>query len=99
MPPDPQALARLNEQRQRFFLPYFEAVVSRHPDGIASDRVKEWVARQILDEFGIDISDPGQTGLNPSTNRSRADQWANNLVSNKVLDDYMLVVRGTRAML
>jgi hypothetical protein len=99
MAPNTKALDRPNKEQQYFFLPYYKEVVARHPDGITSARVKELVARQILDEFDIDIADPEQSGLNPSTNRSRADQWANNLVSNRVLDDHMLVVRGGRAML
>ena len=45
---------------------------------------------------GINV---GQTGLNASSGVSRGDQWANNLISNRVLDDHMLVVRSTRATL
>ena len=103
MAADSYTLSRLCEQKQNFFLPYYIEIVARHPAGIGAAEVKGLLARQLLDEFGIDISDPIQTGLNPSTNGSRADQWANNLISNRVLDEHMLVVRGpgrgTRAML
>jgi hypothetical protein len=97
---DPSALQRLRAQKQAFFLPYYIETVARHPAGIDAARVKSLVAAQILQEFGIDISDPDQTGLNPSTSRSSASQWANNLISNSVLDEFMLVVRmGGRAIL
>jgi hypothetical protein len=97
--PNLEALNRLLEEKQQFFLRYYQDVVAQHPEGIAAAEVKRLVALQLLDRFDIDISDPTQTGLNVSTNRSQADQWANNLVSNQVLDDYMLVVRDTRATL
>jgi hypothetical protein len=97
--PDLATLEQLNAERQGFFLPYYREVVARHPAGIEATEVKRLVANQILREFGIDISDPNQTGLNPSTRRSSADQWANNLVSNHVLDEFMLVVRANRAIL
>ena len=99
MTPDLVTLQRLRAQKQRFFLPYYCEIVARHPAGIEAADVKGLVAGQILSEFGIDISDPNHTGLNPSTGRSSADQWANNLVSNRVLDEFMLVVRANRAVL
>jgi hypothetical protein len=98
--PDWVTLDRLRAEGQGFFLPYYRAIVARHPGGIEAAEVKRLVADQILVEFGIDIFDPAQTGLNPSTKRSSADQWANNLVSNEVLDEFMLVVRANnRAIL
>jgi len=99
MAPNPHELDRLRVEKQSYFLPYYQEIVSRHPDGIFAADVKGLVAQQLLDDFGIDIFDPGQTGLNESTGDSRADQWANNLVSNHVLDEYMLVLRSNRATL
>lgn len=99
MTPNPDELKRLCEEKQAFFLPYYQEIVSQHPDGIAAAAVKGLVAQQLETRFGIDIDDPEQTGLNEATGASKADQWANNLVSNHVLDEYMLVVRSSRATL
>ena len=92
-------LAQLLEQRQEYFVPYYRKIVALYPAGIQASEVKSLVRTEILQKFGIDISDPGHTGLNPSGGYSRGEQWANNLISNGVLDKYMLVVRGGRAML
>lgn len=99
MAPDPDQLRRLTRERQRYFLPYYREVVARHPEGISAADAKAEVAEHLRRLFEIDMSDPTQSGLNISTGRSRADQWANNLVSNALLDDYMIVVRSTRATL
>ncbi len=99
MPSDDQELRKLLRYRQAYFVPYYLEVVNRHPEGVLAKDVKDEVARLLLSQFGIDIYDPGQSGLNPSTRKSRADQWVNNLVSNHVLDDHMLVVRSHRAIL
>lgn len=96
---DPVILERLLQEKQSFFTPFYRAIVDQHPAGISATQVKAMVAQQILQEFGIDIFDSSLVGVNPSTNRSTADQWANNLISNYVLDDFMLVVRSGRAML
>ena len=99
MPADDLELRKLLRHRQAYFVPYYLEVVNRHPEGVLAKDVKDEVARLLLSQFGIDIYDPGQSGLNPSTKKSRADQWVNNLVSNHVLDDHMLVVRSHRAIL
>jgi hypothetical protein len=98
MPPDPDELNRLQAEGQYFFLPYYREVVDQHPDGIPAADVKELVAQQLLERFEIDIFNPAQTGTH-IRGTTRASQWANNLVSNEVLDGYMLVVRSTRAIL
>jgi hypothetical protein len=99
VPADAQELRKLLRQRQAYFVPYYLQVVNRHPEGVLAKDVKDEVTRLLLSRFGIDIYDSGQSGLNPSTKKSRADQWVNNLVSNHVLDDHMLVVRSHRAIL
>ncbi len=99
MAPDPNELRRLNRERQYYFLPYYIDVVSDHPEGITAADAKAAVAQHLLQQFEIDIADPAHSGLNPSTGKSQADQWANNLISNDVLDEHMLVVRGGRAVL
>jgi hypothetical protein len=99
VPVDDQELRKLLRHRQAYFVPYYLEVVNRHPEGVLAKDVKDQVARLLLSQFGIDIYEPGQSGLNPSTKKSRADQWVNNLVSNHVLDDHMLVVRSHRAIL
>lgn len=91
--PDSEALKRLLAQKEKFFLPFYREIVAEHPEGILSTEVKSLVAEQLVKAFGIDIHDPSLVGRNQSTNRTRADQWANNLTSNRVLDDYMLVAR------
>ena len=99
MPSDNLELRKLLRYRQAYFVPFYLEVVNRHPEGVLAKDVKNEVANLLLRQFGIDIYDPGQSGLNPSTKKSRADQWVNNLVSNHVLDDHMLVVRSHRAIL
>ncbi len=99
MATDQQELQRLLKRRQAYFLPYYREIVDRHPEGILAKDVKDEVAALLLSQFGIDIYDVTQCGLNRSTQRSRADQWTNNLVSNRVLDPHMLVVRSHRATL
>jgi hypothetical protein len=85
--------------KQEYFVPLYLEVVNQHPEGVLAEDVKDEVARQLLSKFGIDVYDTAQSGLNPSRHKSRADQWLNNLVSNHVLDRYMLVVRSHRAIL
>jgi hypothetical protein len=99
MPTDQQELQKLLRRRQAYFLPYYREIVDRHPEGILAKDVKDEVAALLLSQFDIDIYDVHQCGLNRSTRRSRADQWVNNLVSNRVLDPHMLVVRSHRATL
>lgn len=99
MQEDDAEFRKFLRQRQAYFVPFYLDVVNRHPEGVLAKDAKDEVARLLLSQFGIDIYDPEQSGLNPSTMKSRADQWANNLVSNHVLDDHMLVVRSHRAIL
>jgi hypothetical protein len=99
VPADDLELRKLLRQRQAYFVPFYLEVVNRHSEGVLAKEVKDEVAQLLLSQFGIDIYDTGQSGLNLSTNKSRADQWVNNLVSNHVLDDHMLVVRSHRAIL
>jgi hypothetical protein len=99
VPTDDQELQKLLRRRQAYFLPYYLEIVDRHPEGVLARDVKDEVATFLLSQFGIDIYNVEQCGLNRSTQRSRADQWVNNLVSNRVLDPHMLVVRSHRATL
>jgi 5-methylcytosine-specific restriction endonuclease McrA len=99
MPPDLDAITRLVNEKQYFFLPYYEEIVSEHPGGISALEVKAQVAERVLQRFDFDVFDVAHSGLNPRTGLSYASQWANNLVSNSVLDEYMLVVRSGRATL
>ena len=99
MTPAPDQLRLLKRNRQRYFLPYYIEVVARHPEGILARDAKAEVRELLRQRFDLDFGDPSLSGLNPSTGSSRADQWANNLVSNDVLDDYMIVVRSTQATL
>jgi hypothetical protein len=95
-----QELEKLRALQQAYFLPYYCEIVEQHPDGIDSAVVKSQVAQLLIDRFDIDIDDEALFGSNK--NGSRADQWANNLVSNHVLDLHMLVAhrgRGQRATL
>jgi hypothetical protein len=96
---DQAALDRLLSQEQYFFLPYYRDVVADHPYGIRAADVKALVQRRVIEEFGFDPFDSAVVDANPSTGASAASQWANNLVSNKVLDAYMAVVRNGRATL
>jgi hypothetical protein len=96
---DQQEFQKLLRRRQAYFLPHYLEIVDRHPEGILAKDVKDEVATLLLSQFGIDIYDVRQCGLNRSTAKSRADQWVNNLVSNRVLDPHMLVVRSHRATL
>lgn len=93
------ALTRLLKDKQDFFLPYYRQVVADYPLGILAADVKSEVRRRIVAQFGFDPFDAQHTGYNPSTSAAAASQWANNLVSNKVLDQYMTVVREGRATL
>jgi 5-methylcytosine-specific restriction endonuclease McrA len=96
---DQQEFQKLLKRRQAYFLPYYLEIVDRHPEGVLAKDVKDEVATLVLSQFGIDIYNIEQCGLNRSTGKSRADQWVNNLVSNWVLDPHMLVVRSHRATL
>jgi len=98
MTPNPEELNRLLAQGQYYFLPYYIEIVNQHPGGISAADAKTLVANRLLERFGIDMSDVEQTGTHVR-GTSRASQWANNLISNHVLDDHMLVVRSTRATL
>ena len=54
MPPEPDQLARLLGEKQNFFLPYYHEIVDQYPGGIPAAEVKERVAQQLLERFGID---------------------------------------------
>jgi hypothetical protein len=99
MTPDIDGINRLLAEKQSFFLPYYRDVVATRPHGIAAANAKTLVAQRIQEDIGADVFDPAFSGLNATTGLSYANQWANNLVSNHILDDYMLVVRDTRATL
>jgi hypothetical protein len=85
---------RLLDEKQYYFLPYYDSVVSRHPLGIEAADVKARVRDEIVAHHGFDPFDEAITRVNPSTGVSAASQWANNLVSNRVLEQYMVVTRG-----
>ena len=94
--------AEINElinQGQYYFLPYYVEIVDQHPFGIRATEVKEKARQMIITRHSFDPFDDTIAGANPSTHASSASQWANNLISNEVLEDYMLVARGGRAML
>jgi hypothetical protein len=97
---DAQELARVKALKQAYFVPYYRDIVEHHPEGIDSKIVKAQVVQLLIDRFDIDINDATLFGSN--ANGSRADQWANNLVSNYVLDEHMVVAhrgRGQGAIL
>lgn len=54
--------------------------------------MKDLAQGEIKTEWGFDPFDKGLTGVT-SGDLSLANQWANNLISNKVLEQYMVVVR------
>jgi hypothetical protein len=89
-----QELARIRALKQAYFVPYYCDIVEQHPEGIDSRLVKSQVRQALIDRFDIDINDEDLFEAN--VNGSRADQWANNLVSNYVLDEYMLVAHRGR---
>lgn len=91
---DAQELARIKALKQAYFVSYYCDIVEDHPEGIDSRVVKGQVVQTLIDRFDIDINDATLFGSN--ANGSRADQWANNLVSNYVLDEYMLVAHRGR---
>jgi hypothetical protein len=87
-------LGRIRALAQSYFVPYYREIVEQHPEGIDSRDVKAQVRQLLIDRFDIDIQDEQLFGSN--ANGSRADQWASNLISNYVLDDYMLVAHRGR---
>lgn len=91
---DSEELARVRALKQFYFVPYYCDIVQQHPEGIDSRVVKSQVIQLLIDRFDIDINDATLFGSNK--NGSRADQWANNVVSNYVLDDHMLVAHRGR---
>ena len=73
---------RLIAQKQYFYLPFYEEVVEANPRGIDTRTLKNSVRRLIRDRHGFDpFAVP------------RAQQWASNLVSNRVLDQVAWVDR------
>jgi hypothetical protein len=92
------AYRRLLEERQSFFIPFYLQVIDEYPAGIEAREVKHIVFQHLIDRYGIDVSDPTVIPINPSTNRTQADQWANNLVSNRILDDLCDVDRSRSAV-
>lgn len=85
---------QLLELKQYYFVPYYIEIVARHPLGIESAEVKERARQAIITRHGFDPFDDTISGTNPSTKASAASQWANNLISNEVLEGHMLVARG-----
>jgi hypothetical protein len=96
---DQHALKKLLTTRQLFFVSYYRRIVDMHPLGIEARRVKELARAEVMLEFGFDPFDQTLTGTNPSTHDSAASQWANNLISNDVLQEFMIVVPSRRVML
>jgi hypothetical protein len=93
-PVDTDAYQRLLQERQNFFIPFYLQVIDEHPFGIEARDVKRAVFEHLNERYGIDVVDPTVIPPNPSTGRTQADQWANNLVSNRVLDDLCFVDRS-----
>jgi HNH endonuclease len=91
---DLDELAKVRALKQAYFVRYYFDIVQEHPEGIDSRVVKSRVMQLLIDRFDIDINDATLFGSNK--NGSRADQWANNVVSNHVLDDHMLVAHRGR---
>ena len=89
-----QELAKIKALKQAYFVQHYCDIVEQHPEGIDSRLVKNQVRQALIDQFDIDINDENLFEAN--VNGSRADQWANNLVSNYVLDEYMLVAHRGR---
>jgi len=91
---DAAELAKVIALKQAYFVPIYREIVEHHPEGIDSKVVKAQVVQLMIDRFDIDLGDAALFGSN--ANGSRAEQWANNLVSNYVLDEYMLVAHRGR---
>ena len=85
---------RLVKEKQRFFLPYYKQIVKKYPSGITSKLAKQKVKEFIQRIHGFDVFDPTISGTY-SNGAVKADQWANNLVSNMVLDkeDGIIAIR------
>lgn len=97
---DRKALGELIRDGQNFFIPFYRAVVSLHPSGIAAVDVKQQVRVRIHEQHGFDPFDESITGTYESTGGSTMSQIANNLISNRVLEPFMTVDRSqTRVML
>ncbi|HVT64254.1 MAG TPA: hypothetical protein VHD81_03810 [Mycobacteriales bacterium] len=90
---DEATYQRLLHERQAFFVPFYLQVVDEHPAGIEAREAKRLVFQYLVERYGIDVTDPTVIPINPSTGRTQADQWANNLISNRVLDEYCVVDR------
>jgi len=84
-------LQRLLNDRQHFFLPYYVEIVAQHPEGIRSTGVRDRAGVLVQQRHGFDPFDGSLVGFNP-TGAVRSRQWANNLISNQVLHDTMIVV-------
>jgi hypothetical protein len=91
---DTDELAKIQALKQFYFVPFYREIVEQHPEGIDSRVVKSQVAQLLIERFDIDVRDATLFGSN--ANGSRADQWANNLVSNRELDKFMLVAHRGR---
>lgn len=96
---DQEALNNLKNNGESFFLPYYLEVVAKYPTGVLATRVKAEVAEIVARRCGFDPFHPDITPPHPATGKPAASQWANNLVSNRVLDKYVNVLRGRRAIL
>lgn len=93
---DEAAIRRLKRDKQAFFLPYYESIVREHPEGIRTRDIKSKVRTRVLAEHGFDPFDGSIVGRNP-TGAVRSEQWANNLISNQVpMDRVLVVTSGTR---
>jgi hypothetical protein len=82
---------RFLEEKQSFFLPYYVSIISEHPEGIKTPSVRAEARRRIISEHDFDPFDAELVGFNP-TGAISSKQWANNLISNRVLHEYVLIV-------
>ena len=85
---------RLLKEKQQFFLPYYKQIIKNYPFGISSKLAKQKVKELIQRMYGFDVFDPTISGTY-SNGAVKSDQWANNLVSNMVLDkeDGIIAIR------
>ena len=74
-------------EKQQFFCDVYLKIIFQHQKGISTIDLKRKSREYIIRNFGFDPFDPSISGYSKSQGVARAEQWASNVISNRLLDD------------
>jgi len=86
------------KEKQWFFYKVYLELIKQYKEGISTKELKSKSKDYILKKYGFDPFDPDISGYSKSQAVARSEQWANNVISNQLLDkcEEVRVVRNSK---